>query len=170
MSTFLLLVLLPLYVSCASPDLVHPSQGKNELTANVSSFIDDKSNELMTDAKNSVKVFFKCLHANRTVEEAVAIAVTTFASSRSTRGIRAEKFTLSRDIRKLLDKEFIIDAITYTLRQCLATSLGVVALGGLAVLPPIIFPKYFRSVDENWLTENRQIHRFLTNSLVGVSE
>lgn len=52
----------------------------------------------------------------------------------------------------------------------LATSLGVIALGGLAVLPPIIFPKYFRSVDENWLTENRQIHRFLTNSLVGVSE
>ena len=50
----------------------------------------------------------------------------------------------------------------------LATSLGVIALGGLAVLPPIIFPKYFRSVDENWLTENRQIHRFLTNSLVGV--
>lgn len=105
MTTYLFLLLLPFFVSAASSstssnDLIHPSQGKNELTANVTSLLDEKSSELMMDAKNSVKVFFKCLHANRTIEEAVAIAVTTFASSRSTRGIRAEKFTLTRDLRK----------------------------------------------------------------------
>lgn len=103
MTTFFILFLLPLYASCVSSnDLIHPSQAKNELTANVTNLLDDKSSELMADAKNSVKVFFKCLHANRTIEEAVAIAVTTFASSRSTRGIRAEKFTLTRDLRKNL--------------------------------------------------------------------
>ena len=52
----------------------------------------------------------------------------------------------------------------------LSKSLGFLALGSLAVLPPIIFPKYFRSMDEAWFAENRQIQKFLTGTLVGASE
>ena len=55
--------------------------------------------------------------------------------------------------------------------------LGVVVLGGLALVAPLIFPEpYKRSMGRDlraflpMLAEERQLQKFLTSGLVGVSE
>lgn len=73
----------------------------NEVYPNSTGLLDDRTSDLMLDAKNSLKVFFKSLHANRSLEESFAIAVTTFANSRSARLISTQKFMLSRDMSEL---------------------------------------------------------------------
>jgi len=52
--------------------------------------------------------------------------------------------------------------------------LGIVVLGGLALVAPVIFPEpYKRSFGRSFselLTEERQLQKFITSGLVGVSE
>lgn len=55
--------------------------------------------------------------------------------------------------------------------------LGIVVLGGLALVAPLIFPEPFkRSMGSDFrsflpmLAEERQLQKFLTQGLVGVSE
>lgn len=52
--------------------------------------------------------------------------------------------------------------------------LGIVVLGGLALVAPLIFPEPFkRSMGRSFLPsllEERQVHKLLTSGLTGVSE
>lgn len=141
-----------------------------------------QNEDLLTAGRDSLKVFVKSLRANRSLDEALTIAVTAFATTRTAREI---KHSMNKNAKFLLDKEHFGESSNWrnwTLTKALTNgplngpladlskSLNFLALGGLAVLPPIVFPKYFRSMDEAWFAENRQIQKFLTNSLVGASE
>ena len=127
----------------------------NEIFPNrFTAFLDDE--ELIIAGRESIKVLVKALRSNRSIDEALTIAVTTFATSRTANRIKEKSL---KNSKFSLDKEFDV-----------TKSLSSVALGSLAVFPPYFFPKYFRSMDENWLNENRQIQKFLTNTIIGTSE
>ena len=144
----------------------------NELTGGFTSFLENE--ELVAAGRESLRVFVKALKTNRTLDEALTIAVTAYATTRTAREIRGSlknaKFALDRDFGE--KRIAAVSSRSYNTSTLPAAnlSLGSFALGGLAVLPPIIFPKYFRSMDESWLAENRQIQKYLTGTLVGASE
>lgn len=146
----------------------------NELSGGFTSFLENE--ELVAAGRESLRVFVKALKSNRTLDEALTIAVTAYATTRTAREIKGSlknaKFALDRDFgEKRIAAVSLRSHNSSTLHASeFSKSLGLLTLGSLAVLPPIIFPKYFRSMDESWVAENRQIQKFLTGTLVGASE
>lgn len=147
----------------------------NELSSGFTSFLENE--ELVVAGRESLRVFVKALKSNRSIDEALTIAVTAYATTRTAREIRGNlknaKLALDRDFgeKRIYALSAPRSFNSTTLRETdLSKSLGFLTLGSLAVLPPIIFPKYFRSMDESWFAENRQIQKFLTGTLVGASE
>lgn len=158
--------------------VVAASNEVSSSSSRLTSFMEDE--ELLTAGKESLKVLIKSLRDNRSLDEALAVAITTFATSRTANRIREKSLKSSK---MSLDKDFgeqdsfvnettsrAVKTKTSLTSTDVTKTLGGVALGSLAVLPPYLFPKYFRSMDENWLNENRQIQKFLTNTLIGASE
>jgi hypothetical protein len=135
-----------------------------------------EDDELITAGKESFKVLVKTLRENRGLDEALTVAITTFATSRTANRIRdktrSSKISLDKDSTGETDtsKAFKTKSSSLTTSTDVSKTLGAVALGSLAVIPPYVFPKYFRSMDDNWRNESRQIQKFLTNTLVSASE
>jgi hypothetical protein len=147
----------------------------NELThTGFTSFLENE--ELVAAGREGLRVFVKALKSNRTLDEAFTIAVTAYATTRTAREIRGSlknaKFALDRDFGEQRPRFRVSRSYISSLFRSadFSKSMGFITLGSLAILPPLIFPKFFRSMDESWLAENRQIQKFFTGTLVEASE
>ena len=73
--------------------------GSNELSGGFMSFLENE--ELVAAGRESLRVFVKALKSNRTIDEALTIAVTAYATTRTAREIKGTlknaKFALDRD-------------------------------------------------------------------------
>ena len=71
----------------------------NELSGGFMSFLDNE--ELMAAGRESLRVFVKALKTNRSIDEALTIAVTAYATTRTAREIKGNlknaKLSLDRD-------------------------------------------------------------------------
>ena len=61
-----------------------------------------QNEDLLTASRESLRVFVKCLRTDRSLDEALTIAITAFATTRTAREIR---HSMSKNAKFLLDRE-----------------------------------------------------------------